>query len=58
MKLIAIFGICITLIYCVSCHAKPCKRSADAQCTDLPVDPTVKCSAKIEFYKEEELLVT
>ena len=56
MKLFAVLGICITLIYCVSCHAKPCKRSA--QLCDLPDDPSVKCSAKIEFYKEDELLVT
>ena len=31
MKLFVVLGICITLIYGVSCHAKPCKRSANAQ---------------------------
>ena len=60
MKLFVVLGICMTLIYGVSCYAKPCKRSANPQggCVGLPEDPSVKCSAKIEFYKEDNLLVT
>ena len=60
MKLFVVLGIFMTLIYGVSCHDKPCKRSANAQggCIGVPEDPSVKCSAKIEFYKEDNLLVT